>query len=384
MKQSENLFFELLQVAIGSRNRLSSTPTLEEWDDIQELCKKQTMVGIGFVGMKRLPQEQWPQDRRFIMRWTMRAEKIKTRNEKINTECIFLTKGLAKEELHSCILKGQSNLKYYNTLLESYRTSGDIDIWVWSDRGKVSDVIQYVLSRDDKATVYYHHSNGNIFRHVVKKTDTEIHHRPSWMSAPWRNKVFQRFCNEHKNDISKYPIEISEGKKAFFYVPSVEFDAVYQLVHIYRHLFNEGIGLRQMLDYYMVLINLTPSLSKGERKGCSQKEAMKVLSDLGMERFTSAVMWVLQEVFAMKAEYLLCEPKEKEGRFLLKEIMLAGNFGHEDERYTITREENVVRWGLMKLKRNMKFLTSYPEEVICEPLFRVFHWAWRTFKLWRF
>lgn len=73
MNQKERLFFELLQVAIGTRNRLPSTPTLEEWEEIQNLCKKQTMVGIGFVEMKRLPQEQWPQEHRFIMRWTKRS-----------------------------------------------------------------------------------------------------------------------------------------------------------------------------------------------------------------------------------------------------------------------------------------------------------------------
>lgn len=383
MNQKERLFFELLQVAIGTRNRLSSTPTLEEWEDIQEICRKQTMVGIGFMGMKKLPQEQWPQNRKFIMRWTMRAEKIKVRNEKVNTECVWLTKWLAKENLHSCILKGQANLKNYSptqTLdLGMYRTPGDIDVWVWSDSGKVSDVIQYVLARDDKAAVYYHHSDGDFLSHSAQeKTEIEIHHRPSWMSAPWRNKVFQRFCEEHKNDISRYQIELPEGGEAYFHVPSVEFDAVYQLVHIYRHLFYEGIGLRQMLDYWTLLSSL-----KG--RSDAKTEAYCIICKLGMKRFAGAVMWVLAEVFGAECkDCLLCEPNEKDGRFLLKEIMLAGNFGHDDERYTITREENIVRWGIMKLKRNMKFLTSYPEEVICEPLFRVFHWTWRTFKLWRF
>lgn len=405
MTQKERLFFELLQVAIGNRSRLSSTPTLEEWEEIQEICKKQTMVGIGFMGMKRLPQEQWPQDRKFIMRWTMRAEKIKARNEKVNTECAWLTKWLEKENLHSCILKGQANLKNYcptQTLpcregedtprtncdtfpagegrggavdLGWYRTPGDIDVWVWSDSWKVSDVIRYVLSRDDKAAVYYHHSDGDFISHSAqkKKTEIEIHHRPSWMSAPWRNRVFQRFCEEHKKDVTKYPVLLPDGKEGFFYVPSVGFDAVYQLVHIYRHLFYEGIGLRQMLDYYMTTLQTS-------REG--RLSAMEVIAKLGMKRFASSVMWVLQEVFAMPNDNLLCQPNEKHGRFLLNEIMLAGNFGHEDERINVTKD-HWLRWGLMKLKRNMKFLTSYPEEVICEPLFRVFHWFWRTFKLWK-
>ena len=36
-------------------------------------------------------------------------------------------------------------------------------------------------------------------------------------------------------------------------IPTVEFNIIFQLTHIYSHLMNEGIGLRQLVDYYYVL-----------------------------------------------------------------------------------------------------------------------------------
>lgn len=375
-------FFELLQVAVGNRDVLSGVPSPEEWGEIYEISKKQTLVGIAFKGVERLPEGQLP-PRHFIRQWFVKADRIRKMNVKMNVYCAKTCFILQKEGLHSCIIKGQANLRYYGASSQpshregdigGYRTPGDIDVWAWSDSGKVSDVIRFAKNVNRDAAPHYHHVDCNL----TADTETEMHYRPSWMSAPWRNRVLQKFCNQHKSDICKYPVLLPDGKKTFFCVPSLDFDAVYQLVHIYRHLFNEGIGLRQVLDYWTVLTSL---VGRNE----VQEEAYHMICKLGMKRFASAVMWVIAKVFdPLHNDWMLCEPNEKDGRFLLNEIIQAGNFGHYDERYNITREDNAIKWGIMKLKRNMKFLSSYPEEVICEPFFRVFHFTWRVLKLWRF
>lgn len=372
-------FFELLQVAIGNRDSISSVLSAEEWEEIYQTAKKQTLVGIAFKGVERLPEEQLPPRPR-IRQWYIKADKIRKKNEKINLECAQTCYVLAKKGFRSCIIKGQANLRNYICSkpiddekygIDWYRTPGDIDVWTWSKSGKVSDVISHFVAQKKNADPHYHHMDCT----VIGDTETEIHYRPSWMCAPWRNKVLQEFCNHQKSNIDRYPIVLPDGRKTFFFVPSIAFDAVYQLVHIYRHLFAEGIGLRQMLDYCMVLQQLS---------AVQRVSSYNMLCKLGMKTFVAATMYVMQKVFGMKDEYLLCAPNEKRGNFLLKEIMLAGNFGHEDDRITVTREENAAKWGIMKMVRNIKFLTSYPEEVICEPLFRVYHWMWRTFKLWKY
>ena len=137
----------------------------------------------------------------------------------------------------------------------------------------------------------------------------------------------------------------------------------------------------------------------------SNAEILHTLSSFGMKRFASAVMYVLQTVFAMPSEYFICQPNEKEGKFLLNEIMQAGNFGKYDDR--IKREtpsnprplwlpcigekrargKKVPRqlWHAWeKLKHNMRLVRHYPEEVMWEPVFRVYHWVWRKCELWRF
>jgi hypothetical protein len=79
----------------------------------------------------------------------------------------------------------------------------------------------------------------------------------------------------------------------------------------------------------------------------------------------------------MDDRYLLIESDEREGRFLLSEIMLAGNFGQYDERLQHEQGESALRWGWRKVVRNFRFVRSYPSEVLWSPFFKLWHYFWR-------
>mgnify|MGYP004696135031 FL=1 len=38
-------------------------------------------------------------------------------------------------------------------------------------------------------------------------------------------------------------------------IPTTAFNVIYQLTHLYHHFFDEGIGMRQIIDYYYVVNN---------------------------------------------------------------------------------------------------------------------------------
>ena len=161
----------------------------------------------------------------------------------------------------------------------------------------------------------------------------------------------------------------------------VEEDVVYQMNHIYRHLVDEGVGLRQVVDYYWLLRRFQDSCFKFQKVAIDCEGIKEVISWLGMRKFAGALMYVLKELLGMPEKYLLCEPSEKDGKFLMEEILMSGNFGHGDPRMG-----DVAQGGYMKsrvsqawrrFKRNMRFLSSYPGEVIWEPVVRVRHFAWK-------
>lgn len=392
----EKLFFELLQVAIGTRQSLSITPSAKQWEELFALSKKQALIGICFVGIKKLPTEQIPPVD-IVSQFVYCAAQIQQENKRITTACVELVKHYSHDGMLCCILKGQGNLDKYPKDLQDYRTPGDIDIWCSptvefkrensnnydnkafrKNKHEKRDVIEYVKKRHllaqttPKEGVRYHHIDAPAFCGI----DVEIHFRPLFFDSPIRNLRLQHWFNENK----QFGVHNTQIDNCIFPTPTISFNAIYQLCHIYRHLFDEGIGLRQLLDYLFVLQALHTAQSIDSRN--SREDIMHILELFGMKNFARAVMYVLQEVFAMSNEYMICEPNEKEGKFLLCEIMMAGNFGKYDERIKKTSTQSGHAWE--KLKHNFRLICHYPEEVLWEPIFRLYHWIWRKLYLWYF
>lgn len=379
-------FYTILQSAIGKTVQLSHTLSEKEWNEVLGLAKKQALVGIMFEGVERLPQEQWP-PRNVVLQWAMMVESIKHRNRQTTDVCLRLTEALGKDGFETCILKGQANHVYYDGLnsehsLGQLRICGDVDAWIWPKKPTkhpVKSIIDFCQEKHILVSLCHLHAE-------VKPIDgvpIEIHFRPSFMNAPWRDRAFQKIFR--KAQFVKANIDgCGEIQKM-----RVDYDLIFQLNHIYRHLLDEGVGLRQVLDFYVLLKDYHRQAAASQGNVLMSKaELMQKIRACGMSRFASALMYVLQEIFAMKEEYLICPASKKHGKFLLSEMMLAGNFGHYDERMVqLEVKKGKLSYQLRKaqrrFKRNLRFLTSYPEEVICEPMARVAHWIWRKYRLWR-
>lgn len=93
-----------------------------------------------------------------------------------------------------------------------------------------------------------------------------------------------------------------------------------------------------------------------------------------MMRFTRGVMFIMKEIFGLERNYLLTEPNEKDGKFLLNEIMRSGNFGILNP---VINYRNKIKKFCFAFKRNTRFITNYPSESIWNLIFRTWQYLWR-------
>ena len=377
------LFIELLKVALGTREKFSRVPSSAEWGKLFEMAQEQAIDGVLLCGIERLPQDQWP-PLDIKLQWIGEVQMIEEQNRVMSSACREVVAQFEKDGFKCCVLKGQANHRYYPEGMANRRCCGDIDIWavpnvVKSEKGKVKSETAHPVRRTLEYVEREHELTGLCWLHCNYEDESgvpvEVHFRPSFMNEPMHNRRLQRFFKNHV---------IHEINELGFSVLPVEVDVVYQMNHIYRHLIDEGVGLRQIVDYYFVLRALK---QKSSLISINKDDIMRIVEWLGMRKFAGALMYVLREVCGMTSEYLLCEPDEKDGRFLLNEIMTAGNFGQADPRMGELNTTSVLKRQLSqawrRFKRNLRFVKSYPGEVIWEPVARMEHFAWKKLRLWR-
>lgn len=362
---SDNLFFELIQIAIGQRACLSHAPTKDEWWQLYAIAEKQAVLGICFKGIELLhPQGQTP-PQKLLYEWIGAAESIRATKEQVNKQCFKLQTKLKEAGIRSSILKGQAIAKlYFNDKLNfddnsrdlaAYRQSGDIDVYV--DCG-LKGALQFAKKNGCENPEWdYKHLHLNVFQ----DTEVEVHYRVEVMLNLWKSHKLQRWFKEHEKQLFFQQGELIS--------PAVEFNKFYILLHIYRHFLYEGVGMRQLMDYYFVL------RAQNELRKYNE-QLIITLKEFGMKRFARGIMWVMQTVFGLEKEYLICEPLEREGRFILNEVMAGGNFGHYDERIKRKRHNKIDTVKAI-CKHNWHLMQHYPSEVIWPPIWFVWHKCWK-------
>lgn len=376
----ERLFVELLQVSLGTREELSRVPSAVEWQGLYDEAQRQAVAGILACGIEWLPKEQQP-PQTILLQWIGLTLQIEQRNKLTTKVCGQVVGQMEKDGLRCCVLKGQANHRYYPEGMANRRACGDIDIWTEPNKFQVSnskfhvrEVLEYVDSHWERTGLCWLHCNFTDKSGVP----VEVHFHPSFFSRPKYNKRFQNYFLDIERCVVRETIDGVEIP-----VMRVEEDVIYQMNHIYRHLIDEGVGLRQVVDYYWLLRRFNDE----RLVDIDKATLMEFVSWLGMRKFSGALMYVLKELLRMPSGYLLCEPSEKDGKFLMNEILLSGNFGHNDPRMG-----DVAKGGYLKsrisqawrrFKRNMRFFWSYPGEVIWEPIVRVEHFAWKKLGMWK-
>ena len=378
------LIFELLKIIVGTQREFSVAPSQKEWKQLFLFLQQQSLLGVAMPMLKTLPREQCPKGDLPLVWYTL-GDRLRLMNADLNRKCVEVSLWFEEHGFHTCILKGQGNAAMYPD--PSLRNSGDIDVWLWpnmdngqrstvsgegdagtllpktSSKKRREEILKFVRASLGEQDVFYHHVDFPMF----EGTEVEVHFMPTWMNSYFNNNKLQRFLEDEAE--ASFSNETSIGEGQVIHTPTWVMNVVFQLIHIQKHLFAEGIGLRQVMDYYYLLL----------RRG-SEDERQKVLDvvhDLGLDTFLASLQWVLQQVFGLKDEYLIGTTDKENGTLLLGEILSGGNFGKFGANSDIGDSERLLVRMTKKLRRGWNFRHLVRDEVLWMPLFKTWQYFWR-------
>ena len=375
-------YLEFIRYALNPKGERPKDVAKMDWDGFFQFADEQAILGMMYDGRKQMADESGMRDEEGFMddltlEWGFEAQQIKEQNEAINRKCVEVQKELQEAGFQCCILKGQGNSLLYPKPYR--RMPGDIDVWVKCDgrcngRGKrddVKEVIRFVKERNPEARAVYHHIDGG----EIDDIEVEVHYKPSFMNNLIHNRRLQKWFEQKAPEQFGHKVELPDGAGEIC-TPTTDFNTVYLLAHIYRHLMQEGIGLRQIIDYYYVLMSdefATP------HSACREDGKMEDVSDtlrsLGLWKIAGAVMWVLNEVLGLEEKYLIAPKDERLGKVLLAEIVNGGNFGQYDS--DNIKADNQLKKNWQRICRDFRLMRYFPSECLWEPVFRIYHFFWR-------
>ena len=258
--------FAFLKYCLGYKRNMSRMIAGMDWQELYSFASKQALLGLSFEGIERLGKEYSeelrlnPIGRELLVTWMGKAQQIRRQNMKVNAVASKLYSMLREDGLRCCILKGQGNALIYPNAYS--RNPGDIDVWVNASRERIMEYAQKKFELGDDIRL----------QHLETSLDgvpVELHFFPCSMNNPIYHARLQKWFRRNADLQCSHIVGLPDGAGDIA-IPTTAFNVVYQLTHLYHHFFDEGIGMRQIIDYYYVVCDfykvyqnsskITPSL----------------------------------------------------------------------------------------------------------------------------
>ena len=358
-------FSAFLKYCLGYKGNMSKIVAGMNWHELYSFASKQALLGLCFEGIERLGKE-YPEElkrnpigRELLITWMGKAQQIRRQNMKVNAVASKLFSMLREDGMRCCILKGQGNALMYPNPYS--RTPGDIDVWIDASRERIMEYAQKKFELEDDIRL----------QHLETSLDgvpVELHFFPCSMNNPIYHARLQKWFRRNADLQCSHIVGLPDGAGDIV-IPTTAFNVIYQLTHLYHHFFDEGIGMRQIIDYYYVVNN--------DELLVIRNTLQRELKHLGLWKFAGAVMYVLHETLGLSEEKMIAPIDEKRGKLLLAEILNGGNFGKHFTKYGGFAHQSMGKKYFLKIWRNMHFVRFYPAEALSEPIFRTWHFFWR-------
>ena len=259
-------YFAFLRYCLGEKGNMSRVIAGMDWQELFFFASKQALRGLCFDGIERLGKE-YPEElrrnpigRELLMNWMGKAQQIRRQNMKVNAVAGKLFAMLREDGMRCCVLKGQGNALMYPNPYS--RTPGDIDVWIDASRERIMEYARKKFELGDDIRL----------QHLETSLDgvpVELHFFPCSMNNPIYHARLQKWFRRNADLQCSHIVSLPDGAGDIA-IPTSSFNIVYQLCHLYHHFFDEGIGMRQIIDYYHVVCDfykvyqnsskITPSL----------------------------------------------------------------------------------------------------------------------------
>lgn len=348
-------FFSLLRAGLWNRpvDRADCFPlSSEEWRRIYQYGLAQTVEGVLFDGVQKLP-EIWLPPRHILVKWLVRVEKIKQRNSWMNSIISDQILFFRAHQLSPLLLKGQGVAQCY--LNPERRLCGDID-WYFDRPESFHRSNRLMREGGLRVTL----NPGYTSSYCWQGAEVDQHQRLFDIHNPFLQQYLRVLEAEQKPFVNALLLDTQQSVP----IASPLLQIVQVSVHILKHLLSFGVGLRQLCDVANLYMYYEGQFDK--------KALDQIYCKLRISKWIDLLHQLLVDHLGVP-ENKLPMPliRSSDARWMMDDIWRAGNFGFHDEAHL--PKANGICVGRKSAKQTIwrnvrKYLPYAPMEAICFPI----------------
>ena len=257
MGNTQKQFFSLLCAGLWNspaNSDLFSKDT--EWEAIINMSRMQTVSGVLFDGVSKLPLGKQPPAT--LLRSLFHIVVCIEQSNFLLDKCLTgIVSAINKEDIHSVLLKGQGVARNYPN--PAHRQCGDIDIYVGDEKSAKATSVLLNIGAQQKSKTRTKRIIHEDFQ--LGEVSIELHLFADVTWNPFRDRKFQRWTKKHLFGDKLRTCKINETNIS---LPPVNFDALYIFNHIFHHFISIGIGLRQICDWTLYLHTFSEHINRDD------------------------------------------------------------------------------------------------------------------------
>lgn len=336
-----------------------------EWPDFERIVKlaeNQAVQGLLLDGLENVPINQRPS----IPQILGLAGKVCQRMEHVNRKHIDVigkvNAALTEAGIKAVFMKGQTTGRRWPSPL--HRSPGDIDFLVApEDFEKTLDVL---ASHGAVNRNIEHEHHGMVFMDGVQ---LEPHYKIHNYQCPSTDKVM--------NELALRMLKTTDCKALIgeheVYVLPPTFESVFLISHIVNHIYEEGLGLRQIIDYAMLL--------KHEYERIDWQIHDDYLKRIRMKRAWRIVTCLCQDYLGMQNLWSFTDKEHKWAERLVADVMHVGNFGRAAYVFRHDSTWHQLQNYLWVLRRVFKMGFVCPSEAMWWPISKLLRFSKKSITL---
>ena len=275
--------------------------------------------------------------------------KHRKKTKMVTEHLLAVTSVLEQAQVPYVIFKGQVMAALYP---EAWmRSTGDVDFYVpASDFQRAVQLLRSQLRvsiDEDKLDKHY--------TFTFQTTRFEMHYRVETFGC---EKHQQRFDALIDGSMINHPVAIKIGEKGYISVLEPVADMVVVFKHLFNHLLVEGVGLRQVCDFALMLYKYHGHY---DTKVLEQR-----LREIGYLRAFRAMLALAVHYLGLQEASLPWPLNHNDARWgtrLMKEIMQSGNFGRKRRQHRKEGRAKSLETAWYAMRHCVAFLPLAPRDI---------------------